>query len=82
MLSSHARLLAAAAAAAVVWVAFEHRGWPLAAALLALLGGTTIGILWLRAGRRRDGGELHDPAISTLVFPPESKFQQSVLPPR
>jgi hypothetical protein len=46
--------------------------------LLGLLCGI-VGVLWMRAGRR-EGEVVHDPAVSTLVFPPESKFQHSVMP--
>lgn len=80
MVSSPLRLLATvAAASALAWAAYEGRAMLLAGALLALLCGGLF--LWMKAGRGRDD-TLHDPAVSTLVFPPESKFQQSVLPPR
>lgn len=47
--------------------------------LLALLGaGLGGGLLWFRARRGRDN-VLPDAGVSTLVFPPESKFQASVL---
>jgi len=70
--------IAAAAAAAVG--AYASRGMPLVSMLLALLCAALVGGAWRAARRRADS--LHDPAISTLVFPPESKFRQSVLPRR
>ena len=82
MLSRWIRTLASlAAAAGAAWGAYANRGTPLAFALLALVCAGLIGFAWVRAGRGRVDG-LHDPAVSTLVFPPESKFQQSVLPKR
>lgn len=48
--------------------------------LLTLLVASIVGVLWLRARRGRDD-VLPDAGVSTLVFPPESKFQPSVLPP-
>lgn len=51
----------------------------LIAASLFLLCAGVIGFLWIR-GRRGKGDLLRDAGVSTLVFPPESKFQQSVLP--
>jgi len=38
-----------------------------------------VGFIWLR-GRRSRADLLPDAGVSTLVFPPESKFQPSVLP--
>jgi hypothetical protein len=70
-----------AAAAGAAWGAFAHRGTPLTFALLALVCAGLIGFACARALRGRTDA-LHDPAVSTLVFPPESKFQQSVLPRR
>jgi hypothetical protein len=49
----------------------------LTAALLTLL--CVVGFLWIR-GRRVGNEVLPDAQISTLVFPPESKFQSSVMP--
>jgi len=68
------------AAAAVAWGAFEHRAAPLIWAVLALLCAGLIGLV--RRARQGKQDTLHDPAISTLVFPPESKFQPSALPKR
>lgn len=48
--------------------------------LLAVLGAGVGGVLWVR-GRRGTDNVLPDAGVSTLVFPPESKFQASVLPP-
>ena len=48
-------------------------------ASLSLLCAGIIGFFWIR-GRRGRGDLLPDAGVSTLVFPPESKFQQSVLP--
>lgn len=55
--------------------------------LLFLAGFAVFAIVMIRfaiASLRDDGGEsaLNDPAVSTLVFPPESRFEQSVLPKR
>lgn len=48
--------------------------------LLALLGAAFGGgFLWFRARRERDN-VLPDAGVSTLVFPPESKFHASALP--
>ncbi|WP_427913371.1 hypothetical protein ACPWT1_22595 [Ramlibacter sp. MMS24-I3-19] len=47
--------------------------------LLALLSATVGGLVWIRARRDRDD-VLPDAGVSTLVFPPESKFQPSELP--
>lgn len=70
-----------AAAAAAGWGAYESRGTPLVSALLALACAGFVGFAWVKASRRKSDF-LHDPAVSTLVFPPESKFPQSVLPKR
>jgi hypothetical protein len=67
-------------AAAMAWGAFEHRAAPLISAVLALLCGGLAALVW-RAGKGKKD-TLHDPAISTLVFPPESKFEASALPRR
>jgi hypothetical protein len=80
MLSS-SRLIGIAAAFLASWVAYSKLGPLAGAGLLALLGVAAVGFSRLKAGRAR-GASLDDPAISTLVFPPESKFQPSVLPPR
>lgn len=48
--------------------------------LLTLLAAVIGGVLWIRGRRDRDD-VLPDAGVSTLVFPPESKFQPSVLPP-
>lgn len=48
--------------------------------LLAVLGAGVGGVLWMK-GRRGSETVLPDAGVSTLVFPPESKFQASVLPP-
>lgn len=77
------RLLALAVAAGGAWAAYKTEGVVLGTALLALICAGVIGFLWKGKGApRRRSVVLHDPAISTLVFPPESKFRQSVLPPR
>jgi hypothetical protein len=49
-------------------------------AFFALLCASVIGFFWVRGRRGRDH-VLPDPRVSTLVFPPESKFRPSVLPP-
>jgi hypothetical protein len=82
MITSHSRWLAAfGVAAAVAWVTYDSAGMLLGGAVLAVLCVAFIGLFWM-GGSRRGADVLHDPAVSTLVFPPESKFQQSVLPPR
>jgi hypothetical protein len=68
------------AAATAGGAAFANYVTPFISGLLALLGVVLFG-LGCRRGTRADGG-LNDPSISTLVFPPESKFHASVLPPR
>lgn len=74
------RLLVAVALAACVGVTYAKLGILAGTGLLSLL---LCGAFSARSIRRKDGGTvMHDPAISTLVFPPESKFQQSVLPPK
>ena len=79
MITGHFRWTAAVAlAASVLWAAYEGGGVLLAGACLALLLFALMGLRWIGAARRR-GEVLHDPAISTLVFPPESKFQSSVI---
>ena len=81
MSSTAIRSLALFAAAGAAWGAYELRGSVVASALLGTL---CVGLLaWgsIRAGRGRSD-VLHDAGVSTLVFPPESRFEQSVLPPR
>ena len=79
MFTGHLRSTAALAlAAAVAWAAYERSGALLAGAWLALVGLGWVGYAWISAARRR-ADVLHDPAVSTLVFPPESKFQSSVM---
>jgi hypothetical protein len=70
-----------AAALAAAGVAYASRGTLLTCALFALLSAVLIGLAW-RMGGKASANALNDPSISTLVFPPESKFQPSVLPPR
>jgi hypothetical protein len=81
MLSHQVRLVAIAAAAAVLSAAYASRGIVLASALFALLCAGVVGAHCIRAARGRRV-VLHDPAVSTLVFPPESKFQHSAFPRR
>ena len=59
--------------------AYLSRGFPLVSGLLALAGVCLLALAWLH-GRKRQSDVLSDPAMSTLVFPPESKFQASGLP--
>jgi len=70
-----------AAAAVAAWAAYEGRGVPFVSGLFALLCLGLLAYGWIRAGRVRDDS-LRDAGVSTLVFPPESKFEQSVLPRR
>lgn len=82
MITGNFRWIAAAAvAAAVAWAAYKSGGALLAGVSFVLVMAGFFGLSRLGASRRGDD-VLHDPAVSTLVFPPESKFQQSVLPPR
>jgi hypothetical protein len=76
-------LLLFAAVAAAAWGAYEVRGRPLASALLVLVCLGLVGFGWLKAGAGKGGADdLQDAGVSTLVFPPESKFHESVLPRR
>lgn len=70
-----------AAAVAAAGAAYGSRGTILFSAVFALLCAVFLGLGWRSGGKARGNG-LNDPSISTLVFPPESKFQPSVLPPR
>ena len=81
MLSRPISLFFIFATASLLLAAYASRALLLGAVLFALLCAGVIGVRFLRAGRER-GALLHDPAVSTLVFPPESKFRQSVSPPR
>jgi membrane protein implicated in regulation of membrane protease activity len=77
-LMSFASFAAAFAAAAA---AYASRGTILSCGCFVVLCAVFMGLGWRSSGKvTRDG--LRDPSISTLVFPPESKFQPSVLPPR
>lgn len=60
-------------AAAAGLGAYAARAMPLVVSVLVLLSVSLAGVFWIRA-RRSSRSQLHDPAISTLVFPPESKF--------
>jgi hypothetical protein len=70
-----------ASAALLGLAAYATRAEPLACAVLLFLsaGAALLGLM--ARGRARHEG-LHDPSVSTLVFPPESRFPQSVLPDR
>jgi uncharacterized membrane protein YfcA len=68
------------AVAGVLLATYASREILLAAVLFALVCGGYSLVRRIRAEREQDA-LLHDPAVSTLVFPPESKFRQSVLPP-
>lgn len=64
-----------AGAAAAGAGAYATRDMPLVVSVLALLCAWLGGVFWVRVRRRSQSQvQLHDPAISTLVFPPESKF--------
>lgn len=54
---------------------------PRTSVLLALVAVVLFGQSLARAGRKKDE-DFSDHAISTLVFPPESKLPNSVFPPR
>jgi hypothetical protein len=70
-----------AAAFVAAGVAYASRDTPLILGLLALLSTALIGLGWRAGGRARADG-LNESSISTLVFPPESKFQASLRHPR
>lgn len=57
---------------------FANQVTLLIAGVLVLAAGG-VSYLWIRR-RRRAGDLLHDAGVSTLVFPPEAKFQPSGLP--
>jgi hypothetical protein len=79
MTTGHLKGTAAVAlAVSVAWAAYRSGGALLAGAWLALFCVGLIGFFWIRASRR-NADVFHDPAVSTLVFPPESKFQSSVM---
>ena len=48
-------------------------------AVLIALCASVLGFLWIR-GRQDRGDSLPDAGVSTLVFPPQSKFQASGFP--
>lgn len=74
------RLLVVVALATCVWVTYAKLGILAGAGLVTLL---FCGAFFARLFREKDRGTVtHDPAISTLVFPPESKSQQSAPPPK
>ena len=70
--------VAIALAVLVAWGAYTRAGLLLASALVALFCFGAMAFARISAARRK-GDIVHDPAISTLVFPPESKFQSSVM---
>lgn len=63
-------------------------GWMVYGRSAALVAGASIGLLvagvaaWTAAKRRHRPDAFHDHAISTLVFPPESRFGRAGIPPR
>jgi hypothetical protein len=73
--------LVCAAAIGAAGLAYASRGAILTCGLFAVLCTVLIGLLW-RHHRSGRNSRLNDPGISTLVFPPESKFQHSVHPRR
>jgi hypothetical protein len=70
-----------AAAFGAAAAAYASRGTILSSGAFVLLCAVFMG-LGLRSGGKARADGLSDPSISTLVFPPESKFQPSVLPRR
>jgi hypothetical protein len=81
MVTGSVRLVAGVAlAGAVAWTAYESGGMLLMGAVLILLSAGFC-FRFMRASRLR-ADLLHDPAVSTLVFPPESNMQQAARPPR
>jgi hypothetical protein len=81
MFSRQVRLFVVVFVAALLAASYASRAILLAVVLLGLLGAACLVARRIQAGRKH-GDLLHDPAVSTLVFPPESKFRQSVLPPQ
>ena len=82
MMSSRLLSFASFAAALVAaGAAYASRGTIVSSGVFVLLCAAFMGLAW-RIGSKATANGLHDPSISTLVFPPESKFQPSVLPPR
>jgi hypothetical protein len=80
MFSPQVRLFVVVFVAALLAATYASRAALLAVVLLGLLVGACLVVRRIQA-QRRQGALLHDPGVSTLVFPPESKFRQSVLPP-
>jgi hypothetical protein len=74
MVSHHIGFFVIVAAVALVLATYASRSILLAAALVALVCGGAVGVQRLRA-RRQKRTLLHDPGVSTLVFPPESRFR-------
>lgn len=82
MVIGSVKLVAGVAVAAVVArIAYGIGGMSLVATGLGLLCIGVIAFRSLSASRQR-ADLLHDPAVSTLVFPPESKVRQAARPPR
>jgi hypothetical protein len=79
MLFHGIRFIAFAAALAILVAAYTRGGLLPACGALAVIAGGVLGVRWMRADRAR-ADVLHDPAVSTLVFPPESRFQHAVRP--
>jgi len=81
MVTGLLRLLVVAVVAALAALAYRKGEMLLAGGVLGL---ACIGFLSLRrrGPRRPRASLLHDPSVSTLVFPPESKTAQAVRPPR
>jgi hypothetical protein len=80
MFSSQVRLFFVVLVGAALAATYASRAILLGIVALGLFGVGYFVARRIQAARKR-GALLHDPAISTLVFPPESKFRQSVLPP-
>jgi hypothetical protein len=82
MVTSSLKLVTGFALAAVVaWTVYDRDATVWLTAVLVLL---CAGLFWFwrLGGPRLRADLLHDPATSTLVFPPESKLQRPLRPPR
>jgi hypothetical protein len=80
MSSPQVRLFVIVLVAAGLAATYASRAILIAVVVVGLLVSACLVARRIHAGRKQ-GTLLHDPGVSTLVFPPESKFRQSVLPP-
>jgi hypothetical protein len=80
MFTPHVKLFFIVLVAAASAATYASRATSLGSIALGLLGAGYWVARRIQVARKQDA-LLHDPSASTLVFPPESKFRQSVLPP-